>query len=112
MTLPEKGTAIIEQLPRNLTNHTAFTVPADVLGQTVDGRVVVLNLTTGQYYGLNEIGSRIWGFLTNGSAFDQAIAALLLEYDISEARLRADMLQFVRGLLDAKLLEASGGEGS
>jgi hypothetical protein len=87
-------------------------VPADVLSQSVDGRVVVLNLTTGQYYGLNEIGSRIWSLLTEGSTLNQAAKTLLTEYSVVEERLRIDLLQFVRGLLDAKLVEVPGGAGA
>ncbi len=39
----------------------------DVVGEEFDGEVVVLNLRTGQYFGLNESGAALWGAILAGA---------------------------------------------
>ena len=38
-------------------------VPQDVFFQEVEDEVVLLNLQTGMYHGLDKVGSRVWGLL-------------------------------------------------
>ncbi|MEJ6479486.1 MAG: PqqD family protein [Octadecabacter sp.] len=39
----------------------------DVVGEEFDGEVVVLNLKTGQYFGLNESGVALWSAILAGA---------------------------------------------
>jgi len=43
-------------------NQTVKLLP-DVLSQEVDGETVLLNLNSENYFGLDEIGTRIWQLL-------------------------------------------------
>jgi hypothetical protein len=56
-----------------------------------DGEMVLLNVTSGIYFGLNPIAARIWQLLDAGLGEHEIVQAMLAEYDVEEARLRADV---------------------
>jgi hypothetical protein len=71
----------------------------------VDGEAIVLNVTSGVYFGLNPMATRIWHLVSAGTTEDQVVQSLLAEFDVDEARLRTDVattLQHLRanGLID------------
>lgn len=81
-------------------------VPRDVLFQSVGPEdLVLLNLRTSLYHGLDEVGSRVWGLLGRHGSVDQAMRTLLQEYDVTEEVLRRDLGVFVQDLCAAGLLE-------
>ena len=57
----------------------------------MDGEAIVLNVRSGTYFGLNPVATRIWHLLSNDTTEDQLVQSLLAEYDVDEARLRADV---------------------
>ncbi|MDX1530169.1 MAG: PqqD family protein [Rhodothermales bacterium] len=59
---------------------------------------IVLNVHTGQYYSLNELGARILDIAETPTAPDDIVRALLCEYDVEEDVLRADVLAFLEDL--------------
>ena len=87
-----------------ITLDTKFQLPEEVLFREIGGEAVILNIKTGKYYGLNEMGARIWARLLEKGSLQAACQALLEEYDVSEAQLQADMLQLVEGLAEKGLL--------
>ena len=44
-----------------------FQLSPDVLFQEVSGEMVLLDLNSEQYFGLDEIGARIWSLLESGA---------------------------------------------
>jgi len=83
-------------------------VPGTVLFNEVGGEAVVLSLDTGQYYGLDEIGTRMWSLLTQHGQVEPAFRALADEYDVSEDQLRQDLLHLLDELASHGLLEVDG----
>lgn len=84
---------------------TTITVPPDVLFHELDGEAVLLNLKTGKYYGLNEIGARLWGLLVKNPSLDTALQTLLEEYEVDDNRLRQDILRLIEDLAAQGLVE-------
>lgn len=67
--------------------------PADgVLFQDLDGEGVLLNSSTGVYFGLNDVGCRVWQLLDAYQALSDVLAVLLAEYDVSVETLTGDLL--------------------
>ena len=86
------------QLPRHIS------VPEDVLSREVEQEMVLLNLQTECYYGLEEVGTRIWQLLTEHKDAEKALAVLLEEYDVDEATLRKDLAELIDRLVASGLL--------
>lgn len=76
-----------------------FRIPQDVVFQEVGGETVLLNVTSGVYYGLDPVGSRIWKLLAEKEGRLQAVfEAMLEEYDVNPERLEEDLLRLIRDL--------------
>jgi len=76
----------------------SVSAPAEVLSTEVEGEAVLLNLENGQYYSLDEVGTRMWALLTEHGEVELATQAMLEEYDVDEEELRRDMLHLVEEL--------------
>jgi len=81
------------------------TVAPDVLFRLVGEEVVLLNLKTELYLGLDTVGTRMWGVLIEAPSVEAAYDTLLREYDIEPALLRQDLDEFLDKLLEQKLIQ-------
>lgn len=70
-----------------------------------DGRAVLLDMNSEQYFGLDEVGARIWSALAAGATAEGAARALADEYDAPVETLINDAETFAARLVDARLLE-------
>jgi hypothetical protein len=76
-------------------------VSGDVVTRNLAGEAVLLDLASGTYFGLDEIGTRIWELLGEHGSAEAVVAALLDEYDAEESRIRADLERLI-GELQSK----------
>ena len=84
---------------------TRVAVPETVLFRDLDGEAVLLATESGRYFGLNEVGTRMWSLLRLHSDVEAVCRALLAEYEVPEARLREDLAQFVATLVSRGLIK-------
>ena len=69
------------------------------------GEVAVIDLKSDIYYGVEEVGARIWHLLQAPTTVADITAAILREYDVGQAQCEADTLAFLAQLVDAGLAE-------
>ena len=81
-----------------------FIVSSDVLFQEVSGEVVLLDLASERYFGLDAIGTRVWQHIDKGTQWDDALEQIMEEYDVSREQLEMDVEALVAQLLQAGLL--------
>jgi hypothetical protein len=86
---------------------TRVTVPESVLFRDLDGEAVLLETGSGRYYGLNEVGTRMWSLLVKHGEIGAAYRDLLSEYRVPSHRLQEDLFGLVELLASRKLLELS-----
>jgi hypothetical protein len=79
-------------------------VPENVATRELDGELVLLNFDTESYFGLDEVGARIWAVLSAAATLDAGIQALLAEFEVDEATLRGDVEVLVTQLIDGGLV--------
>jgi hypothetical protein len=89
-----------------IRDDQVFAATKDVLHQEVSGEVVLLDLASEQYFGLDEVGARIWKLLGEGLPVADIVDTLLGEYEVERARLEADVRALLTELLDAGLIES------
>jgi Coenzyme PQQ synthesis protein D (PqqD) len=77
-----------------MTTRFAVTTP-NVMHQTIDGEVIVIDARTGMYYSLRATGAAIWHSIDQGHSIDEIEAELRRRYDASDEEIRGA----VRGLL-------------
>lgn len=77
-----------------------------MLFQEVSGETVLLDLDSESYFGLDEIGTRIWMLLNEGRGQGGIVDALLEEYEVERDTLEADVAELLGNLLEAGLIKA------
>jgi hypothetical protein len=88
-----------------------FTLSPGVLSQEVDGETVLLDMNSENYFGLDEVGTRIWQLLSEKKTIRQVVDKLLDEYHADEFTLKEDVAEFVQLLIDAGLVSSGSGTG-
>lgn len=78
--------------------------PAQVSSDLV-GEVVILNLASGVYYGLDEVGARIWSLIQEPKTLGEVRDTILSEYDVDAARCEADIRALLENLAAEGLIE-------
>ncbi|HEX5734962.1 MAG TPA: PqqD family protein [Blastocatellia bacterium] len=69
------------------------------------GESVLLNLKSEKYFGLDEMGTRMWGALTSSRSIQEAYEILLAEYDVEAERLRRDLSDLIEKLAEQGLID-------
>jgi len=80
-------------------------VGPDVLFRTISDEAVLVNLKTGMYLGLNQVGTRMWTVLNSAGSVQAAYDELLDEYEVEPSELRRDLEDFVDRLVGHQLIE-------
>lgn len=80
-------------------------VPGHVLVQELAGESVLLDLNSEQYFGLDDVGTRMWKALTTNPTVQAACEALQSNYDVDTEQLRRDLEELVNRLVEHGLLE-------
>ena len=92
---------------------TSFTrrvsVPDSVMFRELEGEAVILDLDSEGYFGLDQIGTRMWQLVTEAESIEAAFDVLLEEYEVEPDTLRADLSGLLEALLARGLLEIADG---
>ena len=79
-------------------------IPENVLFNEVAGEAVLLNLDSGRYFALNEVGARLWQLLAEHRRLAPVLEQMLTEYEVTAEQLRADVEPLIEELLAQGLL--------
>lgn len=66
---------------------------------------VLLNLDTGNFYGLDDVGTRLYVLLVSSPSLEAAFEAALREYDVAPGTLHDDIVALATRLVEEGLLE-------
>jgi hypothetical protein len=76
----------------------------EVLDESVDGEVLIVNLESGAYYSSSGSGDAIWSLLAGGATIAEATDRLQLAYDVPRDALEAAVTAFLEELVGEGLL--------
>jgi len=76
----------------------------DQVSGDLDGKVVLLSIENGEYYNMNEVGSRIWTLLEKPMTVAALIETLLAEFEVERATCETEAMAFLAQLRKDKLL--------
>ena len=69
----------------------------------LDGRVVVLSVRAGAYFGFNGVASEIWHFLSEPRRVSEIFSELSQSHEVDPTTLARDVLSFLQTLIDKRL---------
>ena len=85
-------------------NSTVVAVQ-DQVSADLGGEVAILQLGSGVYYGLDEVGARIWSLIQEPRRVSQVRDILLAEYEVEGDRCQRDVLALFEHLLAHELIQ-------
>jgi hypothetical protein len=66
-------------------------ISPQVISQEISDETVLLDLQSECYFGLDAVGTRIWQLIRDNGELMTVYNTLLAEFEVEEARLRADL---------------------
>ena len=81
-----------------------FKIAENVLFQELDGEAVLLSLDEGCYFGLDELGTRIWKLIEDNLDESQVVEKIVEEYDVEPEQARRDLDNFLGDLEESGLI--------
>jgi hypothetical protein len=88
-----------------LTWNSEIRVAREQVSCDLGGDLVILDLQGGIYYGLSDVGARVWELLQERRSLGEIREQLLLEYDVEPERCERDLLALVSELAQRSLIE-------
>jgi hypothetical protein len=85
--------------------HLRAVVPEHVIFRPFASEMVLLNIHTGRYHGMDEVGARCFHALRENDCLQTALESLLEEYEGDEDRIREDLIGYCSELVESGLIE-------
>jgi hypothetical protein len=93
------------QLKRKVALDSIVAASSEQISSDLSGEVIILDLSSGVYYGLDSVGARIWNLLQVPRSVIEIRNVLLDEYDVEPDRCERDLLSLLEELLGKGLIE-------
>jgi hypothetical protein len=71
---------------------------SNLIDAEIDNEIVALKIESGACYGLNRVGSRVWGLIATPSRVSDICATLLNEYEVESHACERQVLDLLEEL--------------
>lgn len=84
-----------------------FFICDDVVFRKVGGEIVIMHLTNGNYFGLNQVGSRVWELLGAKSpkSLREICSDIAAEFDAPGEQIESDVIALAQDLISNGLIK-------
>jgi hypothetical protein len=94
---------------RDISTASIVVATKDQVSSDLGGETVLLSMQSAMYYGLDEVGTRVWELLQEPIRVSEICDAIEREYDVERERCEADVLGLLRELTAKGLIEVTDG---
>jgi len=88
-----------------VTEHSTVVAVKEQVYSDLGGEVAILDLKGDLYYGLDEVGARIWELIQEPRTVAEVEGILLSEYEVEPDRCRRDLIALLQKLAQEELIE-------
>lgn len=81
----------------------------NVLARDLGEEMVLLDLDSESYFGLDPVGARIWHLLQEYGSLNDVCRQMLGEYEVDRDVLEADLVEWIDSLAEAGLVRIESG---
>ena len=92
-------------LEHTILGSSVIVTATDQVSADLAGEAVILNLESGVYYSLDEVGAYIWSLIQEPRTVNEIQDAILEEYEVEPDRCERDIMALLEKLVDAGLIE-------
>lgn len=102
----KKSTGKIGKIKRDygINLDTIINKNLEIDDTDLDGEKVMMNLDKGEYFMMNEVGSRIWEIISEPINVKEIISTLRNEYEVDEETCKDTVIEFLGRLDNADLI--------
>ena len=86
-----------------MSDTTQVVAARDVMTADFSPEVVLLNLQDGVYYGVEDVGARVWTLLQSPIAVGAILETIAAEFEVDRERSDREVRAFVQQLVDRGL---------
>jgi len=79
----------------------------DLVSAPIDKETALMSIEQGNYYGIDEVGTRIWEIISDETTVSDLCGKLLDEFEVDEETCREETLRFLEDLASEKLIVIS-----
>ena len=88
-----------------ILDTTSISCAKDSVFCELEGEAVILSLRDGIYYGLNNVGLRIWELIQQPRSLCGILDVLTEEYEVEREECRSGVLDLLQELLEKKMID-------
>ena len=77
---------LLAELQNMISKEQIFQLSKEVLSQEIDGESILLDIKSENYFGLNDVGSRVIEILQSGNNINNVTVILLEEFNVGRER--------------------------
>ena len=90
--------------PPAIDDATILARPANLVASEIDSEMVILDIESGHFFQLNQIGSRIWEALEAPTTMGELCRSMQDRFDVDQETCRRDVNDFVARLSENGLV--------
>ena len=85
--------------------QTVIVAAKDQLSSSIGGETVILGLHAGHYYGVGDVGARVWQLIQEPRRVADIHETIVAEYEVEPGVCETDLLKLLDELAAARLVE-------
>lgn len=98
-----------QKLEPHITENNSVVAAKDQVFCKMEDDVVILNTSSGVYFGLDPVGRRVWDLIQEPMAVDTLRDTLMADYEVDADRCMHDLLALLAKLAEHGLIEVALG---
>ncbi|MBU7583787.1 MAG: lasso peptide biosynthesis PqqD family chaperone [Nostoc sp. TH1S01] len=87
------------------SEHFSVVASKEQICSELQGEVVILDIKSGAYYGLNQVGASVWNFIQSPKTVKEIQDAILAEYEVEAEVCKQDISTLLEDLAAKGLIE-------
>ena len=76
------------------------------------GEAVVLNMKSGTYYGMDQVGALVWSLVDEPRTLEYIREAILQQFEVERESCERDLIAFLYEMESAELISIENGTGN
>lgn len=89
-----------------MDNKTILQRNPELLAVDMDGETVMMDMESGNYFGVNSVGSHIWEILETQNSIEAIVDSVQRTFEIEEGMdVQDDVLTFLNDMQEQKIIE-------
>jgi hypothetical protein len=90
-----------------LTSDSIVRIAKDAVSCQLGDETAILNVHSGEYYGLDEVGTSVWKMIGQSVTVAEIVREISSEYDVDPAQCEGDLISLIGKLVVHGLVEIS-----